>query len=507
MKIFTSEEIKSIDRNTIENEGITSIELVERAATSISCEIISRWRANKHITIFAGPGNNGADALAVARMLIEQGYKPEVFLFNIGENRLSAECAAMRDRLKAMDFIDFTEVVSNFSPPNLKPDDLVIDGLFGTGLREPLTGGFKALVQFINESKATVVSIDVPSGLFGEWNTTNISRNIIHADLTLAIQFPRLSFFIADNAPLLGEWKVLDIELSADEIRNTPAQYYLVERADIHRVLRRRKEFSSKADYGSAMLVAGSYGMMGAAVLAAKGALRSGAGKVSVHTARCGFNVLQTSVPEALFDADRHDIAITDINLKHDYNAVAVGPGIGTNDVTVNAVEMFLKQAKGPVILDADALNCVAKRPTMLNHIPVLSIITPHAGEFDRIFGAQPSAEARLLKAIEMAHYYNIIIVLKGHYTAMVRPDGKIYFNSSGNPAMATAGSGDVLTGIICSLMAQGYKPEISAIIGAYIHGMAGDLAAEEHGQYGVTAGDIADNVGRAIRNIMSKNN
>ena len=252
------------------------------------------------------------------------------------------------------------------------------------------------------------------------------------------------------------------------------------------------------------MLVAGSYGMMGAAVLAARGALRAGAGKVSIHTARCGFNIIQSSVPEALFDADRHDIAITDINLKHEYNAVAVGPGIGTNDVTVNAVEMFLKQAKGPVILDADALNCVAKRPTMLNHIPVLSIITPHAGEFDRIFGAQPSAEARLLKAVEMAHYYNIIIVLKGHYTAMVRPDGKIYFNSSGNPAMATAGSGDVLTGVICALMAQGYKPEISAIIGTYIHGVAGDIAAEEHGQYGVTAGDIADNIGRAIRDIMA---
>ncbi len=507
MKIFTNDDIKQIDRNTIENEGISSLELVERAAASITCEIISRWRANKRIAIFAGPGNNGADALAVARLLIEQGYKPEVFLFNIGENRLSAECAANRDRLRAIEGVDFTEVTSNFSPPYLSSSDLVIDGLFGTGLREPLSGGFKALVQYINESNATVVSIDVPSGLFGEWNTTNISRNIIHADLTLAIQFPRLSFFIADNAPMLGEWKVLDIELSADEIRNTPAQYYLVERSDINRVLRRRKEFSSKADYGSAMLVAGSYGMMGAAVLAAKGALRSGVGKVSVHTARCGFNVLQTSVPEALFDADRHDIAITDINLKHDYNAVAVGPGIGTNDVTVNAVEMFLKQAKGPVLLDADALNCVAKRPTMLNHIPVLSIITPHAGEFDRIFGPQNGAEARLLKAVEMAHYYNIIIVLKGHYTAIVRPDGKIYFNSSGNPAMATAGSGDVLTGVICSLMAQGYKPEISAIVGSYIHGLAGDIAAEEHGQYGVTAGDIADNIGRAIRNIMAKNN
>lgn len=504
MKIFTNEEIRSIDRHTIESEGITSLELVERAATSITCEIISRWRPNKRIAIFAGPGNNGADALAVARMLIEQGYSPEVFLFNIGENRLSAECAACRDKLVAIGNVDFTEVTSNFSPPYLSSSDLVIDGLFGSGLREPLSGGFKALVQYINESNATVVSIDVPSGLFGEWNTNNISRNIVHADLTLAMQFPRLSFFMANNAEIIGEWKTLDIELSSEAIKNTPAQYYLVERADIHNVLRQRKSFSSKADYGSAMIVAGSYGMMGAAVMAAQGALRAGAGKVSVHSPRCGFHTLQTAVPEAMFDADRHDIAISDINLKHDYSAVAVGPGLGTNDMTVNAVEMFLKQAKTPVILDADALNCVAKRPTMLNHIPVLSIITPHAGEFDRIFGPQLNAEARLLKAVEMAHYYNIIIVLKGHYTAMVRPDGKIYFNSSGNPAMATPGSGDVLTGVICALLAQGYKPEISAIVGAYVHGYAGDLAAQTHGQYGVTAGDIAQNIGIAIRDIMA---
>lgn len=504
MKIFTSEEIKTIDRNTIKTEGITALDLVERAAAAITCEIISRWRPNKRIAVFAGPGNNGADALAVTRMLIEQGYRPEVFLFNIGENRLSPECAACRDRLTAIDGIDFTEITSNFSPPYLSSNDLVIDGLFGSGLRDPLTGGFKTLVQYINESGASIVSIDVPSGLFGEWNAHNISRNIIHATLTLSIQFPRLSFFIADNAPLIGEWKVLDIELSADEIRDTPAQYHLVERSHVRRALRRRDEFASKADFGSAMIVAGSYGMMGAAVLAAKGALRAGAGKVSIHTARCGFSILQSSVPEALFDADRNDIVVTDISLRHDYSAVALGPGLGTNEITVNALEAFLRQAKSPIILDADALNCVAERPTLLNHLPVLSVITPHAGEFDRIFGPQSSAEARLLKAVEMSHYYNILILLKGHYSALVRPDGKIYFNSTGNPGMATAGSGDVLTGVICSLMAQGYKPEISAIIGTYIHGLAGDMAAEKQGQYGVTAGDIAANIGRAIRDIMA---
>ncbi len=503
MKIFRNDQIRAIDRYTIENDGVSALELIERVAEAATCEIISRWRPNKRIAIFAGPGNNGADALAIARILIEQGYRPEIFLFNIGGNRLSIDCKACRDRLLEYGDIDYTEVKGNFTLPDLSRNHLVIDGLFGSGLREPLSGGFMALVRYINESGATVVSIDVPSGMFSDWNNGVINRNIIHADLTLAIQFPRLAFFISDNAELIGEWKVLDIELSAEEIRNTTTDYYLVEKSDVRRVLKRRKPFSSKADYGSAMIIAGSYGMMGAAVLATKGALRSGAGKVSIHSARCGYNILQTSVPEALFEADKHDIAVTNMLLQHQYSSIAIGPGIGTHEVTINALEAFLKTAGNPVILDADALNCIALRPTLLNHIPILSIITPHAAEFDRLFGAQINAESRLKKAIEMSKYYNIIIVLKGHYTAVIRPDGKIYFNSSGNPGMATGGSGDVLTGVIASMMAQGYKPEVSALIGTYIHGLAGDIAAEEHGQYGVTASDIAENLGKAIRSIM----
>lgn len=503
MKIFTTDQIRDIDRHTIEVEGVDALELIERVAEAATCEIISRWRPNKRIEIFAGPGNNGADALAIARMLLEQGYKPEIFLFNIGGNRLSPECKASRDKLLEFGDIDYTEVKGNFTLPDLSRNHLVIDGLFGSGLREPLSGGFMALVRYINESNATVVSIDVPSGMFSDWNRGAINRNIIHANLTLAVQFPRLPFFLSDNADLVGEWKVLDIELSAEKIRETPTDYYMVEKNDARRVIQPRKDFSSKADYGSVMIIAGSYGMMGAAVLAAKGALRAGAGKVSVHSARCGYNILQSAVPEALYEADKHDIAVTNMLLQHHYTSISIGPGIGTNEVTINALEAYLKATSDPVILDADALNCIALRPTLLNHIPILSIITPHAGEFDRLFGAQPDAETRLTKALEMSRYYNIIIVLKGHHTAIVRPDGKIYFNSSGNPSMATGGSGDVLTGTIAAFMAQGYKPEISALLGTYIHGVAGDIAAEEHGQYGVTAGDIANNIGRAIKYIM----
>ncbi len=505
MKIFTTDHIRAIDRQTIEKEDISSRDLIERVADGVVCEITSHWSPGTNTAIFAGPGDNGADALAVGRLLIEQGFHPQIYLFNIGGNRLTPDCKWYRDELQRTGYSDLHEVTGNFNTPELNSSWLVVDGLFGSGLTEPLMGGFKSLVDYINESKSTIVAIDVPSGLFSDWNSRTVNRNVIHADITMAIQFPRLPFFFSDYAELVGEWKVIDIGLSRSAIHNTPSNFHFVEEWEIRKMLRERPRFCSKADFGSALLVAGSYGMMGAAVLAARGALRSGAGKVSVHSAQCGFEVLQNSVPEALFDADKHKIIITDMLPRHEYTAVGVGPGIGTYDSTVDALDTFLKSTKRPVVLDADALNCISRRPSMLESIPVLSVITPHAGEFDRLFDTQPSAEVRLLKAIEVSHKYNILILLKGHCSALVRPDGKVYFNSTGSPAMATGGSGDVLTGIITSLMAQGYKPEVSTLIGAYIHGRAGEIAAEEQGQYGVTAGDIADCVGRAIKSIMNK--
>lgn len=503
MKIFTTSEIRDIDQYTIENEPISSLDLMERAASAVTCEIISRWLPNKRIIVFAGAGNNGGDALAVARMLIEQGYKVEIFLFNIGNKKLSDDCETNKTRLQALGEVDFTEVINEFAPPYLSKDDLVIDGLFGTGLREPLKGGFTSLVQYINESGAFIVSIDIPSGMFGEWNLENNRRNIVAAKLTLAFQFPRLSFFFSENATFLGEWKVLDIELSKTAIKEIPTDYYLVESSDVKRVLKKRKKFSNKFDFGRTMIVAGSYGMMGAAVLSARAAMRAGAGLVTVHSPRCGYSILQGSVSEALFDADKHDIIITDISQKHKYDSVAVGPGIGTNIATIDALENFLINSKAPCILDADAINCIAKRPSLLNSIPIMSIITPHAGEFDGLFGEHISGEMRLRKALEVARYYNIIVVLKGHNTMTIRPDGKIYINSSGNPGMATAGSGDALVGIIAALMAQGYKPEVSAVVGVYIHGYAGDLALKRDGAYGMIASDIIDNIGIGIKDII----
>lgn len=504
MKLFTTEEIRAIHRYTIENEGVSSLDLIERVGEGVADEIAVRWRPNKPTIIFAGPGNNGADALAAARMLYERGFRPEIYLFNIGGDKLSADCAAERDRLLgAAPEVNFAEVTNNFSMPEITVNHLVVDGLFGSGLREELKGGFKILVQYLNDEKATVVSIDVPSGLLGDWNPQIVNRNTVHATLTLAIQFPRISFFMADNAELVGEWKVLDIGLSEQAIAKTPTNYRLTDKRYIRYRLRPRLPFTSKADYGSAIIYGGSYGMMGAAQLAARGALRSGVGKLTVCAPKCGFQIMQTAVPEALFSYNQGDLHITEIYPDREYNAIAIGPGIGTNELTIKALENFLASADRPVILDADAINCMAIKPAMLNTLPLLSVLTPHVGEFDRLFGAQPSSEARLRKAIEMARYYSVIIVLKGHNTAIVDPHGNVFFNSSGTPAMATAGAGDVLTGVIAAFMAQGFPPIQAAFTSVYIHGVAGELAEEEQGEYGVTAGDIAANIGKAIRQTM----
>lgn len=503
MKIFNTENIRKIDRITIEEEGVSSQELIRRVAEGVAGEIIGRWSPSTPVVIFAGSGNNGADALVVGRLLLEAGFYPRILLFNFKGNSLSRDCDMAKRELLATGYNGLMEIIDRAELPSLTPDHLVFDGLFGSGLRDPLEGGFMMLARNISESGATVISIDVPSGMFGEWNARVIGRNVVHATLTMAIQFPRLSFFLGDNAELVGKWKVIDIGLSNRAIMETPTKYFYVERDEVRAVLKPRKPFSSKSDYGHALLFAGCYGMAGAAVMAARGALRSGVGKLTVHSARAAFPVIQSQVPEALFSADRHENVISDMSARFNCSAIGVGPGIGTNDATRGAFETLVKSYKRPLVIDADALNAIAKNQTILDHIAPGSILTPHAGEFDRIFGTQTSDEGRLLKAVEVSHRYKLLIVLKGRYTAIVRPDGKVFFNSSGTPAMATAGSGDVLTGIITSLLAQGYKPETASVAGVYIHGLAGEMAAETQGEYGTTAMDIASCVGRAVKAIM----
>lgn len=490
MKIFTSNSIKQLDAYTIENEPIASIDLMERAAKALTEAITNRWSNETPVTIFAGPGNNGGDALAVARMMAEKGYKIEVYLFNT-KGELSPECQTNKELVELMDEITFTEVSTQFTPPTLTVDHLIIDGLFGTGLNKPLSGGFAAVVKYINAASATVVSIDIPSGLMGEENTFNVRANIIRADVTLSLQLPKLSFLFAENSDLIGDWELLDIQLSRDGIEYTETNYELLEVEDIQPLIKQRKKFDHKGNYGHALLIAGSQGMAGASVLAARACLRSGVGLLTVHAPICNNDILQISVPEAIVEQDASEHCFAVPTYTDEYQAVGIGPGLGQSEETEAALLEQLTTCQAPLVIDADALNILANHRHALISLPKGSILTPHPKELERLVGKCQDSYERLTKACELARTAKVHIVLKGAYSAIITPAGKCYFNTTGNPGMATAGSGDVLTGIILALMAQGYAAEEAAKAGTYVHGLAGDIAQNKRGVIGLTASDI----------------
>ena len=503
MKIFTSAQIHELDRYTIEHEPIKSIDLMERAAKAITRAITEEWSTHTPIVVFAGPGNNGGDALAVARLLINEGYKVSTYLFNI-TNHLSEDCVTNRQRLlDSKHAKDFTEITAKFDPPELTADTLVIDGLFGSGLNKPLAGGFASLVKYINQSPSKVVSIDLPSGLMPEDNTYNVRQNIIRADYTFTLQQLKLSMLLADNQPYLGEVRVLDIRLSPTYIQETIAQYQLLEEQDIRSRLRQRSPFAHKGDMGTALLIAGCYGMAGAAVLATRACLRSGVGKVIVHTPKRNYGIMQTSIPEAVLQMDKEETIFSEPVETDDFEAVGMGPGLGKNETTAIALIAQIRRTQCPMVLDADALNILGNHRAWMQQLPEGMIFTPHSAEFDRLEGiASNGCYDRLLKATRLAERIHGYILLKGHYSALCTPEGKVFFNPTGNAGMATAGSGDVLLGIITGLLAQGYNPKDACLVGMYLHGLAGDLAVRDLGEESLLASDIITYLPKAFLRI-----
>lgn len=524
--IYTPADIERITEATIGNlDEIAAMEpsrrarALERRAAFISevgeqvaAEVIEIHKPGQEIVVFAGDGICGAYALETALELMLRGCRTKVILFNIGGDLLTADTRTARDRfIGEGGRASLQEVVNPgpgcFEMPAMNADTLVIDGIFGSEYRKPLRGGYQAVARYINESKATVVSIDLPSGMTTDLAVGMVNRNIIHADVTLTLIGPTLAFFMPENAELLGRWKVLAVPFDEEAMRRTRCTSRVLDARGVRSVMPQRPQVVSKADLGDALIFAGSYGMLGAAVLATRAATRSGCGKVTCHGPRCAFFVMQSSVPSAMFTTDGADVDIQFFDNPRDCDGVAIGPGIGRSDATAAGLSSFLKScyaAKKPLVLDADALNIISDRPELLDFIPPRSIITPHAGEFDRLFGAQNSHGTRTLMALEMAQRYKIVILLKGPKTLTIWPDGSILVNSSGTEALATAGSGDVLTGLLAGLMAQKIMPEIAAAIGAYIHGVAGRIAARTGGIQGTTAEDIADAIGPAIDTILN---
>ena len=491
MKILSCLQQKEADAYTVTHDSILSINLMEKAATLITDEICARFDKSYRMVVFAGAGNNGGDAVAVARMLFQKGYKVEVYLFNIS-GILSDDCLTNVHRLQQCGFANYHEVSSSFDPPKLGSSDVVIDGLFGSGLNKPLSGGFASVVKYINASQSKVVSIDLPSGLMGEDNSYNVRNNIVKADLTLSIQLPKLSFFFPENQENIGEWKLLDIGISKEFIEKVEADYEITEAADVRAMIKPRPRFSHKGTFGHGLLVAGSYGMAGASILAAKAALRSGIGLLTVHVPVCNHAILQTAVPEAMVQDDIHERYFVEPVDLDNYQALAIGPGLGQEEDTALATIDQLKDCYLPLVLDADALNIFSTHRNHLNHLPKNVILTPHVKELERIVGRCSNSYERLSKAKDLADYLQCYIVLKGAWTTVITPEGKCYFNPTGNPGMATGGSGDVLTGVLLGLLAQGYTAEEACRLGVYIHGLAGDVAAHRMGEISMTASDIS---------------
>lgn len=502
MKVFNTSHIREIDEYTIRNEPIASTDLMERAALVCTKWIEENIAADTPVSVFIGPGNNGGDGWAIARLLAERGFRNiQVFPLQIS-HIISSDAEINRDRLIRQGKVNIHTISSESDFPLIEGGTFIIDALFGSGLSRPLEGLSAALVNTINNAGCRVLSIDIPSGLMGEDNTGNPGQAIIKASVTLTFQFPKRSFFYAENEKYVGRWQIVPIGLHPEIIAGKQTAYYYTLIPDIAGKLLKRAKFSHKGTFGHALLIAGSYGMMGAAILAAKACIRSGIGLLTTHVPRAGYPIIQGSVPESVFSIDVSEECFSACPVVEKFDAIAAGPGIGIKKETAGALEHLISIAGRPLVLDADALNILADHPNLLRSLPENTIITPHPGEFDRLFGRAINGCRRNERQIECSVNHKLIIILKGAYSSVTFPDGRCFFNSTGNPGMATGGSGDVLTGIILSLLAQGYSIEDAAVIGTFVHGLAGDLAADETGERGLMASDIINYLHKAFNTI-----
>ena len=501
MKIFSATQLKEADQITLEKQGISSLELMERAATLVYEEIDRRLQgAHIPVKIFCGIGNNGGDGLVVGRLLLEQGYDVSFYIVNYSDHR-SKDFLANYDRVKNQTTKWPALLRSEEDFPEIKKGDFVVDAIFGVGLNRPLVPWVANLVKHINASEAFVLAIDLPSGLMADQPTED-QEAIIKAGYTITFQSPKMSFFLPETAAFIGELQIMDIGLDREYLIDTPTKAQLIGKEEAKMLYRPRNKFSHKGTYGHALMVGGSYGKMGSICLAATAALKSGAGMVTVFIPSCGYETLQTALPEAMVLTDTNEKMLTEIDHKMDPSVIGFGVGVGTGGKTVQAFADLLRKTEKPMVIDADGLNILSGNKELLKSIPEASILTPHPKELERLIGKWSNDFEKIQKARDLANEYRLILVLKDAYTITLTADD-LYINTSGNPGMATAGSGDVLTGILTSLVAQGYNPLTAAVFGVYLHGRSGDMAAEKLSYEGVIARDIAENTGAAILDLF----
>lgn len=499
MKIFSTKIIAQIDRYTIENEPITSINLMERAAQQLAKYIIDKFDKTKKFCIIAGIGNNGGDGLALARILFFNGYKVRVYLFG-DLNKQSIDNKINWQKLLSRG--TFAKHITSHNQLEIFEDEIIIDALYGSGLNRPLEGEIEKIIKKINESNNFIISIDIPSGLMGEDNTNNNFNSIIRANLTLTLEMPKLSFFFQENYKYVGNFVIIPIFLHPLAKEKTNTEWYYLDMDEIKPLIKKRDKFVEKRALGHAIIIGGNEGKIGAILLATKSCIKCGAGLTSALLLSKQSHSLNSYLPEAM--TEQLSIIEEVKNFKK-FTAIGIGPGLDTTNESLSILKFVLSSCKNlPLVIDADGLNLIAKNKELLNILPENTIITPHQREFDRLFGNHNNSYERFLTASKIAKSLKIIIVLKGAHTQIHLPDGRVYFNSTGNPGMATGGMGDVLTGIITSFLAQSYSPEDAAKYGVFIHGLAADLALSNQSYETLMPSDVIDNLPTAFKYVQN---
>lgn len=501
MKIYSAKQLKQADEISIENQNISSTDLMERAAGMVFNQIHARLEGSKiPIKIFCGIGNNGGDGLVVARILIEHEYNVKVFVVNYSDNR-SRDFLINYDRFKKITK-DWPVLIKNQHDfPKIEEGDFVIDAMFGIGLNRPIEGWVGALVDHINESGAFVLAVDMPSGLYAE-QVPEKDAKIIKANFTLSFQSPKLSFFLPQTMDFVGDFQVLDIGLDREFLSKTNTEARLIGKEQARLLYKNRKKNSHKGDYGHTLVVGGSYGKIGSIVLSAKAALKAGAGLCSVYSPECGYEIIQTALPEAMVVIDSHKKHLSEITIDFEPDVICFGMGAGTHENSVIAFEKLLKKTKHPMLIDADGLNMLAKNKELLELLPERSVLTPHPKELERLIGKWDNDNHKIKKVQKFIKKYNVILVLKGAHSFIFSKE-EIFINHSGNAGMATAGAGDVLSGIIAGLMSQKYDPVIAAVLAVYLHGLAGDIAAGKMGYEALIARELLNNLGDAYLELF----
>ena len=503
MKLFSKEQIYEGDKVTVERQNITSTDLMERAGTQIFNWMHLRLQgAQVPIHIFCGIGNNGGDGLVLARHLILDGYNVKTYIVNYSDKR-SKDFLINYDRIKNITKKWPTLLGSDDELPKINPEDIIVDAIFGIGLNKPVDGWVKTLFVHLKNAQAFTLSIDIPSGLATDEVPTDDDA-VVWANVTLSFVTPKLVFFLPDTAKFTQNWEVLDIGLDANYLSTTKTEAILIGKHEVLPLYIPRTKFSHKGHYGHSLLIGGSYGKIGAVTLASKAALSVGSGLVTTYIPKCGYVPLQTAFPEAMVITDADDNLISNISFEINPTVIGIGVGMGIHLKTQSAFEAFLKQTKSPLVIDADAINMLSENNKLLKLLPQDVILTPHPKELERLIGSWKDDFDKLEKAKQFAKKHQLILVIKGANTITIYND-TLYVNTTGNPGMATAGSGDVLTGIITGLIAQRYNLLEATIFGVYLHGKSGDIAIEDYGYHSLTASHIIDYLGEAFKDLFKQ--